>query len=395
MKKKLVAKVILACATLLLAGTLTGCTGQSTEGGQSGEGQSTEATENTGAASGKETTPGVEVTPGAEEGDSVKRILMKDLDPNQYVSIGDYQSLRVAQVEPTVPENELQEEMWNQYVEAYPEELGVKDRAAQLGDAVNIDFEGKKDGVAFDGGTSQGYNLTLGSGSFINGFEDGLVGVMPGETVDLNLKFPDLYGNLDLAGQEVVFTVTVNYVIPAEMKEEVIQKLNLEGVTNTEEFRQYVYNDLYEYYQQTAAEEYENNFYNAFMALCEFQEVPEDYLNNTKARMEEYVNSAASQYGLDAETFVAYAYGTDLATFLDFYGEETAKQNMALYVVALNENLFLEDAELEKVAMEYAASYGFSNLDDYFTAIDASLEEFQEDYAVSMAYDRLLEIASQ
>ena len=80
------------------------------------------------------------------------------------------------------------------------------------GDTANIDYVGKKDGVAFDGGTAQGYDLTIGSGSFINGFEDGLIGVEIGSTVDLNLTFPENYGNDELNGAKVVFTVKVNYV---------------------------------------------------------------------------------------------------------------------------------------------------------------------------------------
>ena len=86
----------------------------------------------------------------------------------------------------------------------------------QTGDTANIDYEGKKNGVAFDGGTAKGYDLTIGSHSFIDGFEDGLIGVNIGDTVDLNLTFPKDYGNADLAGAAVVFTVKVNYVKDSE-----------------------------------------------------------------------------------------------------------------------------------------------------------------------------------
>ncbi len=80
------------------------------------------------------------------------------------------------------------------------------------GDIANIDYVGKKDGVAFDGGTANGYDLEIGSDSFIDGFEDGLIGKEIGSTVDLNLTFPESYGNADLAGQDVVFTVKINSV---------------------------------------------------------------------------------------------------------------------------------------------------------------------------------------
>ncbi len=100
------------------------------------------------------------------------------------------------------------------------------------GDTVNIDYEGKKDGVAFEGGTAQGYNLTIGSNSFIDGFEDGLIGVEVGSTVDLKLTFPKDYQSAELAGQFVVFTVKVNYIVTEEglTPEEYYSELGFESV---------------------------------------------------------------------------------------------------------------------------------------------------------------------
>lgn len=91
----------------------------------------------------------------------------------------------------------------------------------QKGDVAVIDFEGKKDGVAFDGGTAKGFSLNIGSGHFIPGFEDGVVGMKKGETKDLNLTFPKEYNSAELAGKDVVFTVTVH-----EIKEKVKPEIN-------------------------------------------------------------------------------------------------------------------------------------------------------------------------
>ena len=95
-------------------------------------------------------------------------------------------------------------------------EAGVTDRAPVDGDTVNIDYVGKMDGEAFDNGSDTGYNLTLGSGSFIDGFESGIVEkkIMPGETADIDVTFPDPYqNNPDFSGKPAVFTVTVNFII--------------------------------------------------------------------------------------------------------------------------------------------------------------------------------------
>lgn len=137
------------------------------------------------------------------------------------------------------------------------------------GDLVNIDYVGKKDGVAFDGGTAQGYNLGIGTDSFIDGFEDGLIGVKTGKTVDLNLTFPENYGTADLAGAKVVFTVTVNYICgePSytdkelqDAKERVICNDLYTSIMKQSEYRSiptalhdYYYNMVISYYGSTAS----------------------------------------------------------------------------------------------------------------------------------------------
>lgn len=106
----------------------------------------------------------------------------------------------------------------------------ITDGTVKDGDTVNIDYTGKKDGVAFEGGTATGQNLVIGSKSFIDGFESGLIGKKVGSTVDLNLTFPTDYSQKDLAGKAVVFTVKINYVqaLP-EKNDETAKKLGFEN----------------------------------------------------------------------------------------------------------------------------------------------------------------------
>ncbi len=128
---------------------------------------------------------------------------------SDYVKLPDYNNMPVeVEFDDSISEDEVREfvnTVCSYYPLANPDETVVKD-----GDFVDIDYEGKKDGVAFDGGTAQGYILEIGSGNFINGFESGLIGVKVGETVDLNLTFPENYQSTELAGADVVFTVKVN-----------------------------------------------------------------------------------------------------------------------------------------------------------------------------------------
>lgn len=108
----------------------------------------------------------------------------------------------------------------------------VNDRAVILGDIANIDYEGKKDGVAFEGGSAKAYDLEIGSNSFIPGFEDAIIGMKIGETKDINLTFPKHYHSEDLAGKDVVFTVKLNAIKIA--KEAVLDDAWVKDYTNGE-----------------------------------------------------------------------------------------------------------------------------------------------------------------
>ena len=132
-----------------------------------------------------------------------------DYEAGRYVTLGQYKGLTIV-----LDGLEVTEEEIDAYIEDAAAQAGLnqKEGTVKEGDVVNIDYSGKKDGVAFDGGTAQGAALEIGSGTFIPGFEEGLIGVNTGETVDLDLTFPENYGAEELAGAETVFTVTVNYI---------------------------------------------------------------------------------------------------------------------------------------------------------------------------------------
>ncbi len=133
---------------------------------------------------------------------------------NKYIDLGEYKSIKV---------DTKSDEFKKFYDSAVSSDISSNDLYVRKtegevsnGDTVNIDYTGKKDGIAFDGGTAEGYDLTIGSNSFIDGFETGLIGKKIGETVDLNLTFPENYNSSELAGKAVVFTVKINYVKTTE-----------------------------------------------------------------------------------------------------------------------------------------------------------------------------------
>lgn len=334
----------------------------------------------------KDTGDGTDAATGA----GAESTALKDMDVDKYVTLGEYKGLAAS-----VDTVEVDEDEWDTlvnnvyYGNITAENGGITDRAVETGDTVNIDYEGKKDDVAFDGGTAQGYDLTIGSGNFIAGFEDGLIGVMPGETVDLDLSFPDPYpNNPDLAGQAVVFTVTVNYIQPAqdgEFSDEIISNFGIDGVTNEEELRQYAYDYLNENAQQNYETNVQQAVMDAFMANNTFTSVPEAMVQKYSDAAESSITSMASAYGVDADTFTQYYYGQDLATFLSTYAEQTAKQDIALQAVANKENLNISDEELDQMLQDRATAAGYDTIEEYIG------ETSREDYREYFLYDKVLD----
>ncbi|MBE6732728.1 MAG: hypothetical protein E7561_01875 [Ruminococcaceae bacterium] len=149
--------------------------------------------------------------------------ILYNVDLSKHIKVGDYKGVEV-DTNSDEYKTQYQTEIDNDVIgnELYNE---LKEGTVQDGDITNIDYVGKKDGVAFEGGTADGYELEIGSNSFIDGFEDGLIGVEVGSTVDLNLKFPENYGNEELNGAAVVFTVTVNSVKRAMEPKEAYKEL--------------------------------------------------------------------------------------------------------------------------------------------------------------------------
>ncbi len=151
-------------------------------------------------ASGKENTEDVSGSEGKKE--------TIQYNSDDYVELGEYKGLEVSLGSYEVTQDDVKREIEAALL-SYPVYEDTDKDTVEDGDFVNIDYEGVKDGVAFNGGTAQDSVLEIGSNSFIDGFEDGLIGVKVGEKVDLNLTFPENYQNQELAGQAVVFHVTI------------------------------------------------------------------------------------------------------------------------------------------------------------------------------------------
>ena len=285
-----------------------------------------------------------------------------------YVMLGEYQNLTVEEE----PKAEVTEEDVDSYIERQlinnydPVEV-TEDRAVQENDTVNIDYAGYLDGEAFDGGTAQDQDLLIGSGSFIDGFEDGLIGHKKGETVSLDLTFPEDYSpNPDLAGQAVVFEVTINSISePAALTDE-WAAANTDYAT-AEEFR----NAQKELLIQQADSDYESqvksDLFQQVMDNSEVKDYPEEELEELKADIESQMDQMYQAY-----------YGMSLDDALEAQGiskeeaeqsyDETAKSYMSQYLLTQAildaEGITLTEADYEKALDEFAVLSGFSDGDE-------------------------------
>ncbi len=250
-----------------------------------------------------------------------------------------------------VSDEELEERIQS-ILDANPEYVAVTDRAAKDGDILDIDYEGKKDGVAFDGGTAQGYKLELGSDTFIDGFEDGLIGAKAGEKRSLNLTFPEQYDSQELAGQAVVFDVTVNGI---EEKRDAVLDLNfvqrMTDFNSVDEFRADTLADLELEKMEMAEQQLGNDVFIAATDNSQFRLneklVEEQYENQIS-----YLTAMAQIYGMTIEDYAAMSDMTkeEMEKEIRNSVETSMKVQLLVKAIAEKENLQVEDADREEVA---------------------------------------------
>jgi len=346
-----------ALAFALSAALFSGCTGK-----KEAEGSLTQT------RGGNEATESEDVT--------MRKLLTGEVPASDYVTLGEYKGLAIKATVPEYDEEDIEVQTRQFYFGYTTSEEHITDRPVQLLDMANIDYEGKKDGVAFDGGTAQGYDLLIGSGQFIEGFEEGLIGVMPGETVDLNLKFPEQYHSEELAGAEVVFTVTVNYI--QVMEDAAVAGMGIDGVSTVDDLKDYVKTML----EQQADSEYkttaQSEIWSQVMENAVFEELPESVMNEVKETYVTILDNAAAQNQMDVQTFVSQAYGMEYDAFLDQRTEMEVKQLLILQTIAEAEGIAITEDQLDERINTYAEENGKTADDLYVNGL--TKEDFWESF---------------
>lgn len=300
-----------------------------------------------------------------------------------YVTLGEYKGLTYTAPDAEVSDEEVQNEIAVRVLaakgtEGFSKEL--KTEKIENGDIVNIDFEGKMNGTAFEGGTAEGFDLTIGSGQFIPGFEEGLIGKTIGETVDVNVTFPADYGSAELAGKAVVFTVKLN-----SGTRPVAPEYNLDFVTATtefktiEEFEASVKQDLITLKEDNALAAMQNTLWNQVVEASEISGYPEGEVEARKQENIDYYTTYAEQSGMDLAGFVQAYFGMneeDFQEYLDVYAKTIVDQEMVMYAVAKAENIGISDKEYKDLVALTLKEQGFESDEAFKASSGKTFEEY-------------------
>lgn len=290
----------------------------------------------------------------------------QDLETDDYVTLPEYASMTVKAEKPEVTDESIESYINRNILTSY----AVTDRAVAEGDAVTIDYVGKKDDVAFEGGTAEGYVLNIGSHTFIDGFEEGLIGVMPGETVDLNLTFPEDYGKAELAGVDVVFTVTV-HDIQESTDYASVTKEQLALMESEYTSKEDIWEDARKSVEENAQSTYEANIGNAIleklMADSKFTSVPEYLIEEEVQNYNTYMETLSmSWYGCDVETFVTNIYGITMDEYNEQMMqmcEDTVKKYLIMEAIARAEGIDVSEDMMQEKAKQEAEEFGYESAD--------------------------------
>jgi len=305
------------------------------------------------------------------------------------VELGKYTGLKVKKEEVKVTEEEVTEAL-NAMRERYIENID-KDGEVVSGDVAIIDFEGFKDGVAFDGGKGENYSLKIGSNTFIPGFEDQIIGMKKGEEKDINVTFPEDYHAEDLKGAPVVFKVKVNEIkeqkLP-ELDKDFFEDLGMEGITNENELR----TQLKENIEARKESESENKYIDELLKAATENmkvEVPKAMIKDELDRMIQQYEEHLKMQGITLEMFYQFTASNEDALRDQMTEEATnrIKHRLLLEAVVEKENIEVTDEDAEKGATDLATKYQMEK--DEFLKAFGGLEMIKYDLKMRQALDIL------
>ena len=296
----------------------------------------------------------------------------KDLDFSKYVTTGDYASIQLSKKD---IDNKT-DEMVQTNIERTDSYKKDKKSKIKEGDTVNIFYVGKMDGKEFDGGsctkenTPDGHNLKIGSGDFIEGFEDGLIGKTPGKTYDVKSKFPEGYKlNPDYAGKEAIFTVTVNYILDwPELSDNFVK-------SNFKDFDKDYKNTAKDYTQYIRDNVVKDMAWESVYTKSDIKEYPEDLLERVKTQYRTPIVYYLKQNGTDLKDYLEMQSMTeeDFEKNVETSAKSDLGKRLVFNAIAQKEGIGLDEDAYKEVIGSYLKEYAVEDqkeldklFDEYF-----------------------------
>lgn len=290
--------------------------------------------------------------------------LVYDIQVKPEVKLGQYTDLGVKKESTRVLKKDIEEQI-SRLQERYAELELKEEGSVENGDTAVIDFEGFKDGVAFDGGKGKNYPLVIGSGSFIPGFEEQLIGMKPEETKEINVTFPENYQEASLAGQPVVFKVVVHEIktkVLPEFNDELVKQANIENVTTTKEYEDYLKEDLKKRKENEAENKYTNDCLTKVVENAEV-DVPQIMIDEECDRMVNDFKQRLAQQGFTMEQFTQMTgqQESDIRAGMAVDAENKVKVRLVLEAVAKVENVEISEESIDEEYKRIADAYGMES----------------------------------
>lgn len=311
------------------------------------------------------------------------------------VTLGDYKGMEVPEQDTSVSDADVDSELENKRQQQA--ELVLKeDEAAADGDTVVIDYEGSVDGEKFDGGSADNYSLVLGSGSFIPGFEDQLVGHKADEDVDVNVTFPEDYHAKDLAGKDALFKVKIHEVkekqLP-ELDDEFAKDVD-EDVETLAELKDKVKKQLQDQKEAAAKAAIEDAAIEAAVANAEMEEIPQAMLDDdTNRQLQQYL-AGMQQQGINPQMYFQITNTTedDLRKQFADDAAKRVKTNLVLEAVVKDANLNATDEDVQNEIADLAKQYG---MDEEAVSKALTRDMLEHDIEIKKAVDLIADSAKQ
>lgn len=303
------------------------------------------------------------------------------------VTLGQYKGLEVKKGTVKVTKKEIEAELAN-YQNQFAELIIKEEGTVENGDTAVIDFEGFKDGVAFEGGKAENHSLEIGSGSFIPGFEEQVIGMKVGEEKEIHVTFPEEYQSAELAGQEAVFKVKVHEIktkVLPDIDDELAKDVNIDGIETLADLETYTKEQIKNKKQTEVESKFSDDIFNAVIENTPL-EVPEAMIETETQTMLREVEQNLSQQGLNMELFQQLTGKTmeDMKTEMSEQAEKRVKFNLILAEIAKAENIEISDEEVDDEIKEIATYYG-REFDEVKTIFEAQMGQIKSDLATRKA----------